>query len=138
MSKGLSLAAETGAEVSELPNGLSFNASTGQWRAQYKGQRITYSTARYGDMAKDLAHSALKRMLAWNFDPVADDLLLKYSWRMDDAATQLGLSLGQLRQWMLTGIVNGKEIRSPKRDVQGVDRISGHELMMAQERLRLE
>lgn len=138
MSKKHSLAAENGAEVSELPNGLSFNASTGQWRAQYKGQRITYSTVRYGDMAKDLALSALKRMLAGNFDPVADDQLLKYSWRMDDAATQLGLSLGQLRQWMLTGIVNGKEIRPPKRDVQGVDRISGHELMMAQERLGLE
>lgn len=52
---------------------------------------------------------------------------------MDDAARQLGLSLTQLRQWMLTGAVNGKEIRPPKRDVRGVDRITGHELMMVQE-----
>ncbi len=118
-----------------LPKGLSFKASTCQWQAQNKGLRVTYNTARYGDMAKDLAHRALERMQAGIFDPVADDLLLKYSWRMDDAAKQLGLSLGQLRQWMLTGTVNGKEIRPPKRDVQGGDRISGCELMMAQERL---
>ncbi len=121
-----------------LPKGLSFKAATCQWQAQYNGLRVTYNTARYGDMAEDLARRALERMLAGNFYQVADDLLLKYSWRMDDAAKQLGLSLGQLRQWMLTGTVNGMEIRSPKRDVQGVDRISGYELRMAQERLRLE
>lgn len=118
-----------------LPKGLSFRASTGQWQAQDKGRRATYNNSRYGDMAKELAYRALKRMEAGIFDQLADDLLLKYSWRMEDAAKQLGLSLGQLRQWMLTGTVNGKEIRPPKRDVQGVDRISGCELMMAQERL---
>lgn len=121
-----------------LPKGLSFQASKGQWKAQHKGQMSTYSTARYGDGAKDLAHRALDRMQAGTFDPVADDLLFKQSWKMDDAARQLGISLGQLRLWMLTGIVNGKEVRPPKQDVRGVDRITGYELMMAQERLLLE
>lgn len=122
--------------VSEsLPDGLSFRASTGQWQAQHKGQRITYNIARYGDTAKELAARALERMVAGTFDPVADDLLFKHSWRLDDAAKQLGLSLTQLRQWMLTGMVNCKEIRPPKRDVRGVDRITGYELIMAQERL---
>lgn len=118
-----------------LPKGLSFKASTGQWQAQDKGMRVTYNNSRYGDMAEELAYRALQRMKAGIFDQLADDLLLKYSWRMDDAAKQLGLSLGQLRQWMLTGTVYGKLIRPPKRDVQGIDRISGCELMMAQERL---
>ncbi len=89
-------------------------------------------------MFGDLFAPSLERMQAGTFDPVADDLLFKQSWKMDDVARQLGLSLGQLRQWMLTGIVNGKEIRPPKRDVRGVDRITGYELMMAQERLLLE
>ncbi len=118
-----------------LPKGLSFQASTGQWKAQHKGQKITFNTARYGDMAKELANRALERMQTGTFDPVADDLLFKQSWKIDDAARQLGLSLTQLRQWMLTGAVNGKEIRPPKRDVRGVDRITGHELMMALVRL---
>ncbi|WP_339331890.1 hypothetical protein [Aeromonas caviae] len=114
-----------------LPKGLSFQASTGQWKAQHKGQKITFNTARYGDMAKELANRALERTQTGTFDPVADDLLFKQSWKIDDAARQLGFSLTQLRQWMLTGAVNGKESRPPKRDVRGVDRITGHELMMA-------
>lgn len=118
-----------------LPKGLSFQASTGQWKAQHKGQKITFNTARYGDMAKELANRALERMQTGTFDPATDDLLFKQSWKIDDAARQLGLSLTQLRQWMLTGAVNGKEIRPPKRDVRGVDRITGHELMMALVRL---
>ncbi|WP_324015800.1 MULTISPECIES: hypothetical protein [Aeromonas] len=118
-----------------LPKGLTFQASKGLWMAQSKGHRVTYSTARYGDMAKELASRALERMQTGTFDPVADDLLFKQSWKMDDAARQLGLSLTQLRQWMVTGTVNGKEILPPKRDVRGVDRITGHELMMAQVRL---
>lgn len=122
--------------MSELiPDGISFQASRGSWQACYQGQRVNYSTARFGDMAEALASRALERLLAGQFDPVADDLLFKQSWKMEDASRQLGLSLGQLRQWMLTGMVNGREIRPPKRDVKGVDRITGYELMMAQERL---
>ncbi|MFM5363261.1 hypothetical protein ACET98_19475 [Aeromonas veronii] len=119
----------------QLPSGLSFQASKCQWKAQHKGQMITYSTARYGDAAEELARRALAKMLAGTFDPVADDLLFKHSWRMGDAAKQMGMTLGQLRQWMLTGVVNGLEIRPPQRDVKGVDRITGHELILAQERL---
>ncbi|EKP0314281.1 TPA: hypothetical protein ACSP2B_003855 [Aeromonas veronii] len=88
-------------------------------------------------MAETLAHRALLKLQAGNFDPVSDDLQFKLSWRMLDAARQLGLSLGQLRQWMLTGMLNGHEIKPPMRDVKGVDRITGPgcELMLAQERL---
>ncbi|WP_219306396.1 hypothetical protein [Aeromonas hydrophila] len=57
-------------------------------------------------MAKELASKALERMQAGTFDPVVDDLLFKQSWKMNDAARQLGLSLTQLRQWMMTVVVN--------------------------------
>lgn len=118
-----------------LPTGLSFQASKGQWKAQHKGQMVTYSTARYGDTAKELAYRALERIKAGTFDPVNDDLIFKQSWRMEDASRLLGMTLGQLRQWMLTGIAKGREVKPPKRDVRGTDRITGYELMMAQERL---
>lgn len=125
-------------DATEAIPGLSFQASKGQWKAQHKGQMITYNIARYGEVAKELAYRALERMRAGTFDPVSDDILFKHSWRMADAAKQLGMTLGQLRQWILTGMVNGVEIRPPQRDVRGVDRITGHELMMAQERLAAE
>lgn len=124
--------------ATEAIPGLSFQASKCQWKAQHKGQITTYSTARYGDTAKELANRALERMKAGTFDPVTDDLLFKNSWRMEDAAKQLGITLGQLRQWMITGVLDGREVTPPKRDMKGTDRIIGYELMMAQERLAAE
>lgn len=116
---------------------VTVQTSRGLWQASYLGQKVTYSEARFGAMAETLAHRALLKLQAGNFDPVSDDLQFKLSWRMLDAARQLGLSLGQLRQWMLTGMLNGHEIKPPMRDVKGVDRITGPgcELMLAQERL---
>lgn len=114
---------------------VTVQPSRGLWQASYLGQKDTYSEARFGPMAETLAHRALLKLQAGNFDPVSDDLQFKLSWRMLDAARQLGLSLGQLRQWMLTGMLNGHEIKPPMRDVKGVDRITGCELMMGQERL---
>ncbi|AXB03948.1 hypothetical protein JD499_11630 [Aeromonas enteropelogenes] len=114
---------------------VTVQPSRGLWQASYLGQKVTYSEARFGPMAETLAHRALLKLQAGNFDPVSDDLQFKQSWRMVDAARQLGLSLGQLRQWMLTGMLNGHVIKPPMRDVKGVDRITGCELMMAQERL---
>lgn len=125
----------TESAVTEAIPGLSFQASNGQWKAQHKGQMTTFSTVRYGDMAKELAERALEQMKAGKYDPVADDLLFKHSWRMADAARQLGMTLSQLRHWMLTGMLDGREVTPPKRDVKGVDRIAGVELILAQERL---
>lgn len=109
--------------------------SGGLWQARFQDKRVTYSEARFGEHAEALAYRALRRLQTGNFDPVTDELCFKHSWRMQDAAKQLDMSIGQLRLWMLTGVVNGREIIPPKRDVKGVDRITGFELMMALERL---
>lgn len=109
--------------------------SCGMWQANYRGKKVTYSESRFGYVAEFLAYNALNKMKSGEFDPVSDDLLLKHSWRMDDAAKELGLSLGQLIQWMRTGVLNMRELRPPKRDVKGVDRINGYELMKAKKRL---
>lgn len=114
---------------------VTFQKSSLKWNAIYLRQKVTYSEARFGNLAEALAYRALSRMQAGTFDYVSDDLLLKLSWRLEDAAKQLGLSISQLRRWMLTGMIYECELKPPARDVVGVDRISGCELMMAQERL---
>lgn len=117
------------------PGSVTVQAGRGLWKASYQGQVVTYSEARFAGMAEALANRALQRMRAGNFDPVADDLYFKQSWRIEDAAKQLGLSLGQLRQWIMTGMISGQEVTPPKKDVKGTDRITGYELILAQERL---
>lgn len=117
------------------PGSVTTQPERGLWKASYQRRFVTYSEARFGDMAEALAHRALQQMQAGTFDPIADDLYFKLSWEAKDAARQLGLTASQLRQWMLTGTIEGQEVRAPRRDVRGSDRINGFELMMAQERL---
>lgn len=117
------------------PGSVTYQESSGLWKASHQGRNVTYSVARFGDMAEPLANRALQRMQAGDFDPLSDDLYFKQSWRADDAAKHLGISLGQLRQWILTGMIGGREVKPPKRDVKGADRITGFELILAQERL---
>jgi len=80
------------------PGSVTMQASRGLWKASFQGQSVTYSESRIGDMAEELAHWALQRLQAGDFDPVADDLQFKQSWRIEDAAKQLGMSVSQLRQ----------------------------------------
>ncbi len=68
---------------------VTVQTSRGLWQASYLGQKVTYSEARFGAMAETLAHRALLKLQAGNFDPVSDDLQFKQSWRMLDAARQL-------------------------------------------------
>lgn len=112
-------------------------ASNGLFTACYQGARITYSTARYGDAARDMANRALTKLRAGTFDQIRDDLLFKQTWPIKEAAKLLGMTDGQLRQWLVTGYINGQEITPPKRDTQSraTDRFSGFEVMAAAERI---
>lgn len=112
-------------------------ASNGLFTACYQGTRVTYSTARYGDSATYMAHRALAKLRSGTYDPIRDDLLFKQTWPIKEAAKLLGMTDGQLRQWLVTGHLNGQEIIPPKRDTQGraADRFSGFEVMAAAERI---
>lgn len=112
-------------------------SSNSQFTAKYQGVTVTYTTARYGDAASDMANRALAKLRAGTFDQIRDDLLFKQTWPIREAAKLLGMSDGQLRQWLVTGHLNGKEITPPKRDTQNrnSDRFSGFEVMAAAERI---
>ncbi|THJ44940.1 hypothetical protein E8Q35_12170 [Aeromonas veronii] len=107
------------------------------WVAVYLDYRVAYSENRFGAMAEHLANRALTRLKSGTYDPDREDMMLRHSWPMRDAIVPLGISIGQLRHWMLTGTIEGKPITPPRRDTKGVDRISGCELIMAMERLTI-
>lgn len=109
----------------------------GLWVVRYKNHRVTYSESRFGELAEQLAIRALGRLRNGDFDPVYDDLIFKFSWTIQDAAVQLCMSVSQLRQWMLTGVLGTIEIKPPARDYKGNDRINGCELIMAVERVNI-
>lgn len=115
-------------------NGSVFRTGT-NWVASYQGVRVMYSESRFGYAAQLLATRALAKMKDGEEVSQLEDVLLRASWRMQDAAPQLQMTVGQLRQWMLTGFYNGIEIRPPLRAPQGADRITGCELILARERL---
>lgn len=62
----------------------------------------------FGAMVEHLANRALSRFKSGTYDPDREDLMLRHSWPMRDAIVPLGLSIGQLRHWMLTGTIEGK------------------------------
>ena len=107
----------------------------GLWKASFNGKQVTYTEARFGPLAEPLAYRALRMMKEGKFDQERDDLLIRYSWKINDAAKQCGMSLGQMRQWILTGKVGEIEIKPPRRDMSGTDYIAGIELLLAQYRL---
>lgn len=111
---------------------ISFCAES--WIAHYQGARISYSEKRYGDNAKELAEATLTKLKSGTFNP-REDALLKHSWTNKDACAYLGLTFGQLVSWQQTGVILGQEIRPPRKDPKGTDRIVGFELITAKERL---
>lgn len=125
-------------EVTEgLTPGLSYAKGNRQWFATYKGQRVTFSENRFGAGAKRLAERALLAMQAGTYDEVKDNLLFKQSYKIDLAAKMLNLHVGELRRWLLTGVVRGKEVTPPRRDdYKGADRFTGYELIIARENLK--
>ena len=49
------------------------------------------------------------------------------------AATQLGIHVGELNAWLLTGCLRGNTLTPPRFDTrQGAGKISGYELVMVQ------
>ncbi|MOA46432.1 hypothetical protein D3C78_1689430 [compost metagenome] len=59
---------------------------------------------------------------------------------MKEAALLLGLSEGRLHHWISTGLLDGKEVKPPRKDTaRGFkDRFNGCELMLTKERLSKE
>lgn len=113
--------------------------SNGVWHAQHCGQKVCYSEARFGSVAQDLANKSFERMNSGEFDRAQEDLIFKTSWRLQDAAKFLLISDSQLRQWLITGLINGREISPPKRDSKGgCDKFNGFEVVSAAARLGLK
>lgn len=109
-----------------------------QWIAEYQGKSATYSVNRYGAaVAERLANRALLALRAGTHDPVREDALLRQTYDMDTSAQILNLHPSELRRWLLTGAVRGKEVTPPRKDTQRNkrDRFNGFELMIARERL---
>jgi hypothetical protein len=124
-------------EEDAVIEGLSFNPKNEQWMATYIGQRVAYSERRFGKAAKRLAERALLALQAGTYDEVKDNLLFKQSYNIDLAAKMLNLHVGELRRWLLNGVVRGKEIMPPRRDdYRGADKFTGYELIVARESLK--
>lgn len=125
-------------EVTEgLTPGLSYNPKTHQWTATYKGKRIAYSEKRFGAGAKRLAERALLSMQAGTYNEVRDNLVFKQSYDIDLAAKMLNIHVWELRRWLMTGAIRGKEITPPRRDPsKGADKFTGYELIIARESLQ--
>lgn len=112
-----------------------FYESKGVWIAHHAGIRISYSESRFGNRARDLAQRALAKMQAGQSISKLEHETLRKTWLLNDAAKMLGMSTGQLTNWMLTGVCEGLEIRPPMRALEGGDKIRGYELLLASERL---
>ncbi|WP_324040349.1 hypothetical protein [Aeromonas dhakensis] len=118
---------------------MGVSVSNGVWYAQHAGQRVCYSEARFGSVAQDLATKAFERMTLGKFNDAQEDLIFKNSWRLQDAARFLLISDNQLRQWLITGLINGREVPPPRRDSKGgCDKFNGFEVVSAAARLGLK
>lgn len=119
-------------------NGLARNAK-GHWVATHMGQRVTFTEQRFGDAAELLAHRVLLAMQAGTYDELKDSALLKQSYSRELAAQVLGIHVGELNEWLLSGVLRGQEITPPRPDNRrGVGKISGYELAIVQERMKAD
>lgn len=124
--------------MAEPVQGLFRNAK-GHWIANYRGQKVTFTEQRFGAAAEPLARRALAAMQAGTYDELRDSLLLKQSYSRDLAAKMLGLRAGELNEWLLSGVLQGRTITPPKPDDRrGAGKFSGYELALAQERMKGE
>lgn len=117
-------------------NGLARN-SKGHWVATHMGQRVTFTEQRFGEAAELLACRALLAMQAGTYDELRDNALLKQSYSRELAAKMLGIHVGELNEWLLSGVLRGQEITPPRPDGRrGTGKISGYELAIVQERMK--
>jgi len=117
-------------------NGLARNAK-GHWVATHMGQRVTFTEQRFGEAAELLARRALLAMQTGTYNELRDNALLKQSYSRELAAKMLGIHVGELNEWLLSGILRGREITPPRPDDRrGAGKISGYQLAIVQERMR--
>lgn len=117
-------------------NGLSRNAK-GHWVANHLNQRVTFTEQRFGDSAELLAKRALLAMKAGTYDELLDNELLKQSYSRELTAKLLGIRVGELNDWLLSGVLRGQEIIPPKPDDRrGNGKFSGYEVAIVQERIK--
>jgi len=68
-----------------------------------------------------------------------DSALLKQSYSRELAAQVLGIHVGELNEWLLSGVLRGQEITPPRPDNRrGAGKISGYELAIVQERMKAD
>lgn len=119
-------------------NGLARNAK-GHWVATHTGQRVTFTEQRFGEAAELLARRALLAMQAGTYDELRDNALLKQSYSRELAAKMLGIHVGELNEWLLSGVLHGQEIMPPRPDDRrGAGKFSGYELAIVQERIKAD
>ncbi|ENC6423066.1 hypothetical protein ABKX80_003698 [Aeromonas veronii] len=119
-------------------NGLARNTK-GHWVATHMGQRVTFTEQRFGEAAELLARRALLAMQSGAYDELRDNALLKQSYSRELAAKMLGIHVGELNEWLLSGVLRSQEISPPRPDDRrGAGKFSGYELAIAQERLKAD
>lgn len=85
-----------------------------------------------------LARRALLAMQAGAYNELRDNTLLKLYYSRDLAAMVLGIHIGELNEWLLSGVLRGREITPPRsNDRKGAEKISGYQLAIVQERMRM-
>ena len=116
---------------------MGVSVTNGIWVAQHNKVKATYSESRFGEQARLLAERAYQQMVAGRFDKVRDDFDQRQSYSMKEAALLLGLTEGRLHHWIRTGLLDGKEVKPPRKDTaRGFkDRFNGCEIQLVKERL---
>lgn len=100
------------------------------------GVCVAFSLNKYGPAARTLAEDAYRRLLAGKhpYDNEIDDTVGRYNFPLALAASELGMNVRQLREWMMTGVTGGIKVTPPARAMKK-DFIAGYELIAAKRRL---
>lgn len=104
------------------------------WCASHGGKQITFSSNKYGAGAKELAEWAYEQLQQGVIPDQREISLARHPYSFALATKELGISLGELRQWLITGQIDGLNVIPPCR-IKGRDYIAGHELAKARKRL---
>lgn len=117
--------------------GVTVNAER-IWIAKHDGKSVSYAEARYGDQAQLMANDAYQKMMAGAFDVKSDTLGQRMTYSLDEVALMLGISSGKLHNWILTGMINQKNVLPPRKDTaKGLkNRFNSVEIEKAKERLK--
>ena len=104
------------------------------WCASHRGKQITFSSHKYGAGAKELAAWAYAQLLQGVVPDRREIALARHPYSFALVSKELGISLSELRQWIITGQIQGLNVLPPCR-VSGREYIAGYELAKAKQRL---